>query len=295
MIEIPASKPYAFEASVRDHGWIALAPCRWIAEQNVFQRVERLHNGRVVLLHITGVDSKENVRLLIEVQADGPITWEEQEEIRRKVRWMLKLDEDLSEFYQLASRRNSLWKEVGQGRGRLLRSPTLFEDAIKTICTTNTTWSQTVAMVARLVKCLGDPFPLNPELRAFPTPGQVAAAGEKLFQEEIRLGYRNAYVLQLAQEVVAGRRDLEALRENSLPARDLKKTLKEIKGVGEYAANTLLMLLGYYHELGIDSEMRNFVYRKYFDGQATTDQEIAAIYEGWGQWKYLAYWFDELD
>jgi hypothetical protein len=38
--------------------------------------------------------------------------------------------------------------------------------------------------------------------------------------------------------------------------------------------------------------MRTFVSERYFDGQSPGDKDMLAIYKGWGEWKYLAYWFD---
>ncbi|MCC7446559.1 MAG: 3-methyladenine DNA glycosylase, partial [Anaerolineae bacterium] len=49
---------------------------------------------------------------------------------------------------------------------------------------------------------------------------------------------------------------------------------------------------GYYDNLAFDSELRSYTTRKFFEGRQPTDREIAAIYESWGAWKYLAYWFD---
>ena len=91
-----------------------------------------------------------------------------------------------------------------------------------------------------------------------------------------------------------GHRDLEALTRTTLPAKELKRALRDIKGIGDYAAHTLLMLLGHYEELALDSVLRAFVSRRYFDGRAVSDREIQAVYEEWGPWKYLAYWL-ELD
>src|SRR6266545_2400997 len=39
---------------------------------------------------------------------------------------------------------------LARGAGRLLRSPTVFEDAVKTLCTTNCSWALTRLMVERL-------------------------------------------------------------------------------------------------------------------------------------------------
>src|SRR5260221_3952 len=292
LLQITVPKPYDFASSVRDHGWIALAPFRWHDDESALQRVERLRDGKVVLLTVTATDANEAVQVSINVQTDGDITPAEQAEILEKVRWMLKLDEDFADFYALVARDPELAAKLIGGRGRLLRSPTLFEDVVKTICTTNTNWAQTKGMVARLVARVGDSYPLDPERHAFPTPDQVAAAGEDVFQTDIRLGYRNAYILQLARELAEGRCDLEALKTSSLPVKELKKELKSIMGVGDYAAHTLMMILGRYDEVAVDSELRSFVGKKYGAGGALTEKEMVAIYEGWGRWKYLAYWFD---
>jgi 3-methyladenine DNA glycosylase/8-oxoguanine DNA glycosylase len=73
-----------------------------------------------------------------------------------QARHMFRLDEDLSGFYAVAANDPALaW--VTLGAGRMLRAPTVFEDLIKTICTTNCTWSATERMVGALVSELGSP------------------------------------------------------------------------------------------------------------------------------------------
>jgi 3-methyladenine DNA glycosylase/8-oxoguanine DNA glycosylase len=287
-----AGKPYDFAQSVKDHGWIELAPIRWLEATQRLQWVERLSSGRVVLVRVSAVESDKGVELTAHVEEAKLLTENENEEIASKLRWTLRLDEEFGPFYELAMSDGRFWPAVKSGRGRLLRSPSLFEDVVKTICTTNTTWRQTVNMVERLVALLGEPYGPDPELHAFPTAEQVAAADPELLRQEVRLGYRSAYISQLAQEVASGERDLESLKDSALPPEKLKKELKSIKGVGEYAANTLVMLLGYYGELALDSEMRSFVSKHYFEGQAASDKDILSIYDRWGEWKYLAYWFD---
>lgn len=290
--KLTVRKPYDFAQSVKDHGWIELAPVRWLAESERLQWVERVSSGRVVLVEVTSVESDQAVVLTAHTGEAYALTVNEAEEIAGKLRWMLRLDEEFGSFYELAKSDPAFWRAVKGGRGRLLRSPTLFEDAVKTICTTNTTWRQTINMVDRLVARLGEPYAPDPNLHAFPTAEQLAAADLELLRQEVRLGYRSAYVSQLAQEVASGERDLESLKDGTLPRDEVKRELKSIKGVGEYAANTLMMLLGYYGELALDSEMRSFVTKRYFDGRAPSDKEILSIYDRWGEWKYLAYWFD---
>ena len=72
------------------------------------------------------------------------------------IRHMLRLDEDLSAFYARAAEDPELaW--AAKAPGGWLRSPTVFEDLVKTICTTNCTWSATLRMVNALVGELGVP------------------------------------------------------------------------------------------------------------------------------------------
>src|SRR5207237_9245972 len=94
------------------------------------------------------------------------------------VRRILNLDEDLSEFYALVQDDpDLLW--AASGAGRMLRTSTVFEAVVKTVCTTNCAWSATVRMVTALVEHLGEPA-AGGRARAFPTPAARARAAGPL-------------------------------------------------------------------------------------------------------------------
>jgi len=288
---IPLS-PFNFEFTATSHGWVDLAPNAWDKERQAVQRVERLSGDKVVLLHIAGTSSIKRPEISVEVSHAGRLSLKERREITSVVRRMFRADEDLSEFYALCRKRGKRWVKLTAGLGRLLRSPTVFEDTVKTICTTNIQWGGTKGIIRRLVNAYGDPYPGDASLRAFPTPQAIASAPFKTFAQTVRAGYRSEYIHTLAKRITSGELDLETLRESDSSTLELKKKLLAIKGVGNYAAATLLMLLGRYDELGVDTVFREFVSEKYFDGQHPSDKKAQAIYEDWGKWKYLAYWFD---
>ena len=294
-LTLDVQAPFDFRSSATSHGWVALAPTAWLADRQVVQRVERLGTGTVGLLAITGAGTVDHPTINICVHHRDRLTPPEQTEICTAVRHMFRHDEDFSEFYARCQARGGPWTRLTAGLGRLLRSPTVFEDVIKTICTANTRWSGTKRMVAHRVAALGDPYADHPTLRTFPTPQAIACTTPDVFTKMGPLGYRGAYIYRLAQQVASGDLDLEALRDPSIPAEVLKRRLLAIKGVGPYAAHTLLMLLGHYEELAIDAEVRAFVARKYLKGKTPNDKEMRAVYEGWGKWRYLAYWFDITD
>ncbi len=289
----PAPSPFDFEATARSHGWVALRPFEWQGPTATLVRIQRLESGKVVRLQMQeGQPNGQKPVVQIGMETVEPLTPGEESEIRRAVRRMLRLDEDLTEFYQLYGQMDGWSLRLQAGGGRLLRCPTLFEDIIYTLCTTNITWSGTKRLVECLTSRLGEAFPGREEWRAFPTPTAIAAAGPDFLKEEIRLGYRAAYVWELAAAVVEERLDLRTFEDPTHPTEELLKKLRQINGVGPYAAATLLMILGRYEYLAIDTELRAHVSQKYYQGQPVTEAQMRAIYAPWGKWQYLAYWFD---
>src|SRR5947209_15341957 len=142
------------------------------------------------------------------VRAAGPgLSPASERELLGRLRHVLSLDADLSPFYRLAAQDPELaW--VCAGAGRMIRAPTVFEDVIKTVCTTNCAWSGTVRMVSALVEHLGARAegapPRGPHGRAFPTPQAMAAAPEGFYRSVARAGYRAASLKRIAAAVAEG-------------------------------------------------------------------------------------------
>jgi 3-methyladenine DNA glycosylase/8-oxoguanine DNA glycosylase len=201
-------------------------------------------------------------------------------------RRLLNLDQDLSRFYAKAAADPALaW--AASGAGRMLRSPTVFEDVVKTICTTNCSWSATIRMVTRIVADLGDPAPDG--RHAFPAPSAMAAAGEAFYRDQARAGYRGGYLLRLASDVADGRLDLERLRDPGLPDPEVWQRLLALPGVGPYAAaHVMLTSLGRYRQLIFDSWTRP-TYAK-LNGQKASDRGIERRFRKFGDYAGLAFW-----
>src|SRR5665648_161986 len=149
------------------------------------------------------------------------------------------------------------------GAGRMMRSPTVFEDVGKTVCTTNCAWSATERMVGALVEHLGEPAPGAPPGssagRAFPAAERMAEAEEGFYREVARAGYRGPRLRALALAVAAGELDLEALLVTppaELPDDETERRLLELPGVGPYAAAHVMMLVGRHSRLILDSWTR---------------------------------------
>jgi N-glycosylase/DNA lyase len=199
---------------------------------------------------------------------------------------VLRLDEDLSALYRLLAEDPHLaWTTVGAGR--MMRSPTVFEDIVKTICTTNCAWSGTVRMTNALVEHLGDKSDRG--RRAFPTPEAMAEAPESFYRDVARAGYRGAYLRSRAASVAAGDLDLEELQANrELPDEEVEQRLLALPGVGPYAAAHVMMLIGRYSRLVLDSWTRP-TYAK-LNRRKASDATMTRRFRRYGPYAGLAFW-----
>jgi 3-methyladenine DNA glycosylase/8-oxoguanine DNA glycosylase len=214
-------------------------------------------------------------------------------DLRPAVAHVLRLDEDLSPFYEAAAGDPDL-KWATKGAGRMIRSPTVFEEVVKTICTTNCTWSATVRMVSALVEHLGEPAPGadGPYGRAFPTPEAMARKNSAFYRETVRAGYRGEYLRDLARSVASGKLDLGALGKadaEELPEDELAARLLALPGVGPYAAAHIMMLLGRYSRLILDSWTRP-KYLQLSGSKQAKDSTIERRFRRYGPYAGLAFW-----
>lgn len=288
-IHLVPRPPFKLSSVVQSHGWVQLAPFQTDKRRLDFRYVDQLASGLVVEYHVEEADTAR-----VSAAASRKLGTGDRLEISQRVRWMLNLDLNLDEFYEAAGQESKLAGVADAGRGRFLRSPTLWEDVVKTILTTNVTWAGTVAMVRALVGALGEPSTISPG-RAFPTPACIAASTAAELAATARLGYRAPYIHELACRIAAGEIDLESFRDPSLPTEELRRRLRSLKGVGPYAAASLMTLLGRYDFIPVDSWALTLVSHEWHGGNRVKPAEVEPHFAQWGKWKALAYWLWDWD
>jgi 3-methyladenine DNA glycosylase/8-oxoguanine DNA glycosylase len=281
---LPAHKPFSFHSVIHSHGWYQLAPFQFDEESDTLYYVLQLANGRVIELKMQ--EAADGVAVETE-----KLDKSERKEVMDKVKWMFDLDSDFSHFYAVALEEPKLARVEERALGRVLRSPTVFEDVIKTILTTNTLWGATKNMTRKLVNEFGAPLEGQGDKRAFPGPASIAAGSPQILKEKVRVGYRAPAIHQLAVRVASGELDLESYQTSTLPTLELRRELLKINGVGPYAAANLLMILGRHDFIPIDSYALKMVSHEWYKGQPITAREVEKRFEKWGEFKGLAFWF----
>jgi 3-methyladenine DNA glycosylase/8-oxoguanine DNA glycosylase len=262
------------------HGWRRLLPFVWLEETQILERIEEWQNGNVALLRIC----EEDAHVCVELEGAGNA-----DVLTERVRRMLQLDLPLMDFHSYCTSRPELAQITERKQGRMLRSPTLFEDTLKVIATTNTTWAQTIAMTARLVEHFGAPLPQDPQRQAFPTPARIAAVPFEEFAAKARMGYRNQFVYALSTAIATGELDLEGWQDEHSDAKALRKRLMSLPGIGPYGAACLMLYLGQPEHVNADSWARTLLAKEL--GKPVTDKEVNSFFEEHGPWRGLVYNF----
>jgi N-glycosylase/DNA lyase len=284
--------PFDLERVVHSHGWYDLAPWSWDPERRILTRPLLLTTGRVVQVEVTEAGHAE---LALRVTARGRVAAGEAAEARRLVRASLALDEDLEPFRARARQIEGsdgprpVQIALDRGLGRLLRSPTVFEDAVKTLCTTNCSWGLTRSMVTRLVEDLGEQGPAG---SAFPSARAMASRSERFFRDHLRVGYRAPYFRALARSVASCELDIEGWRDPSIPTADLERRIRALLGFGPYATEHLMRLLGRHEGLALDSWTRRKVAELRGRRRPPSDATIEKWFRPWGEWAGLAMWLE---
>jgi 3-methyladenine DNA glycosylase/8-oxoguanine DNA glycosylase len=276
--------------TIVSHGIASLPPARVDEEARLLELTLPVKGARPHTVAITEGDGRNAVVTAVGAAPSA----RKADTILAGVEHVLRLDEDLSDFYALVAKDPDLaW--ATQGAGRMIRSPTVFEDVVKTICTTNCAWSATQRMVGALVEHLGEPAagaPTDgPYGRAFPTPEAMAAAGEDFYRDVVRAGYRGPYLISLAGSVADGTIDLEelgTLGPDDLPDEEVMARLLALPGVGPYAAAHVMMLVGRYSPLILDSWTRPTYAR--LNGRAAKDATIERRFRRYDRYAGLAFW-----
>jgi 3-methyladenine DNA glycosylase/8-oxoguanine DNA glycosylase len=281
---IPTPKNFSFQRTVISHGWCELLPFSLDQANWVLTRVIDL--GEKPPVTITMTRGKGHVA----VNTSRRLGKTEAVRVLRDARHILRLDDDLQPFYLATGAVPEFAWIAEQGAGRMLRSPTVFEDLVKMICTTNCSWSLTEKMVTGLVQSLGRES--KDGRRTFPTPEVMASMPVKFYVDQVRAGYRAPYLKELADRVASGELDVESWLTSDLPTAELVKQIKGVKGAGNYAAENLLKLLGRYDGLALDSWTRAKFFKVRNNGRKANDKKIERYYSRFKEWRGLALWCD---
>ncbi len=287
-IQVP--RDYVLRRDYCSYGYFLLEPNDWNPREEIVTRVLELAEGPTVLRITQPLHSPDRKRAgrragqPLALISDRALSRPEKDQARRLITRMLRLDEDhglIREFHAVDPR----WKR--SGRGRLMRSPTLFEDVIKTVTSCNVTWPSTVVMNRRLCEVVG-------RGGAFPSPRRLARTRPATLRARCRTGYRDQRIVELAGMFASGEIEPEWFEDPGTTDEAIWERLLDLPGIGPYAAANIMQLLGRYHRLPLDSE--SLRHAKAVLGMRGSDRAMMkalhAHFAPFGKHAFRSYWFE---
>jgi 3-methyladenine DNA glycosylase/8-oxoguanine DNA glycosylase len=330
---------YVLARDACSYGYFLLAPAHWDPQTQTYWRVLSI-NDRPVIVRIdqsrlrkqavarpsNSPDHRAQWRpgAPLQITTDRTLSRPERIEAEHQISRMLRLDESaatIADFHARDPRFSHTSGTLQAGRGRLMRSPTFFEDVIKTVTSCNVAWTSTIIMNARLCAVVGvggpgsikSPHPCGG--KAFPTPRRVAAKGPGILRARCSVGYRDQRIVELArmfERAGGGSRtgksggagasrksrlagiDTAWFEDPATPDDAVHEALIALPGIGPYAAANIMQLLGRYSRLPLDSE--SLRHAKSVLGWEGTDRALMKRlhdhYAPMGPDAFRSYWFE---
>ena len=288
MTRLSITPPYDYllHRDACSYGYFILRPNHWDPETHTLSRTLDLDRTPV---NITITQPSDSPGSRLAVRTDRTLTTDHRKLARAQITRMLHLTgagsaEAVADFHRADPRFKP------SGRGRLFRSPTLFEDIIKTVTSCNVAWPSTITMNRRLCEVI------NP---AFPRPTQLARRQPHTLRARCRVGYRDQRIVQLAKLANQRASIIHPSTEHNLtdpavPDAEILKQLQTLPGIGPYAAANILQLLGRYTHLPIDTETHRHARTVLAFNEAgnALSKRIEAHYRPLGPNRFRSYWFE---
>lgn len=276
-LTLPAPRDFHFAATVTSYGYCALKPNQWDQAAATLHSALRDASGQLVSVQITCDGAAHR----LSIRCDRLLDRRDATLVKRQVRRMLRLDQDVATFW--ARHPQACAKRFG----RLIRSATLFEDMVRTITSCNVAWANTKTMNQRLCEHVGE--------GGFPLPSQLAKLTPARLKQLCKVGYRAPWIIELARAFDDGAIDPAKLESPDRTTDELFGEIRKLSGFGPYATANVLMCLGRFDHVPIDSEAYRLWRNRTGDTTASPTAMDRAIREHYAQyrpWDFLAYWFD---
>ena len=248
-------------------------------------------NGDLVLAKVVDSGSTKKPCLTITLKSNKSLTAKTQQTAQEMLNYIFNLNFDLTAFYCEVQKDPIMHKITQQLCGfKFPTTPTAFEGLVDAIVEQQISIKVARTIEERLAQRFGNKLEINNETySAFPTAQNIAEASIS----DIRacgLSQRKAeYIYNVAQHILSGKLDLEAMKTNPHPE-SVIKVLDEFKGIGPWTAElTLLRGMQRWDVLPADDfGIKRVISTYYYGGKSIKTSEAQETAKTWGKWQGLA-------
>ncbi|CAI9117228.1 OLC1v1018577C1 [Oldenlandia corymbosa var. corymbosa] len=316
---------FNLEKAVCNHGFFMMAPNVWDPITKSLNRPLRLYDN-LASVNVTISKPPEYNFLLIQVHGVDNLSYADKEAILGQVSRMMRLstknENDVQQFQKIHPEAKNV------GFGRIFRSPSLFEDAVKTILLCFCNWENSLRMARNLCQLqlelsiglikVAKPDPqsqkggykkrkhdsssssstqtktIQQSVGNFPSAEELASVDLEILEYHCSMGFRASQVHKFAKDVISGKCKLSHF-ETYESQKELHKKLMKINGFGYFVSANISMCLGFYGKVPADTEtIRHLkeVHKRKKCTKKNFRSMAEAVYKEYAPYQCLAYWFE---
>jgi hypothetical protein len=259
-IILQTPKYFRLNLCATSHGWVNLPPFFYSSLDETLSRTEQIRNSTYTI-------SMKQAGQYLQVKIIPRPSSTDLRTIKQRIYRSLSFDFPIDDFVNCSRKLSKrICRGAQEGYAYFLRGFTPFEDAVKTLLTTNCSWAYTKKVTSSICSSYGNQA--SDGSFAFPCLNILYGLGESEFRK-LGLGYRSRY--------------LESLCRNFL-SRNIKNN--KWLGFGDYASAHFRFLLGKYDQIPVDREVCRYLKIPY---NTQSFDSVNTRYAKWGPYRFLAY------
>jgi len=279
VFKTPCPDNYCLEMTCHIHGWKNLSPFEWNPEDNSLSFACWAGDWPV---DVKTIQSGKTIKAFI--KSHNSLDDKNKEELSCLIRRSLGLDTDTKNLLKKAKQLGAEYERlVLSGAGRMLRTPTLWEDAAKTLFTTNCSWSLTKKMCQA---ACSDKFckPTPKGRYPFPMPEIFVQFESFDLKKLMPIGYRSEYFINLAKHFSQDP-SLKGIEINGYDYQTAYQLVSSLRGFGPYASTHLMLICGYFDRIPVDTVVISYLKSNY-----RFRKPEAFIDRHYKKWKEYKWW-----
>ena len=278
-ITIGCPEFYNLHMTCHAHGWKNLAPFIWSDKPNSLSFAVFIGEEPVDIEVVQNGNS-----LKATLHSHQKLDRKSINEARQIVTRSLDLKTETDSLLKVAEKFGDDYVSlIKKGAGRMLHAPTLWEDAAKTLFTTNCSWSLTKKICE---SACSDRFsePAPSGRYPFPSAEKLSEYSAKNIGTLIPVGYRADYLIELAKRFSEDP-FLGNIESNGYDYKSAYQYIINSKGFGNYACNHLLVLAGYFDRIPVDTVVVSYLKENY-----RVRKPESFIKRKYGKWGKYMFW-----
>ena len=278
IIKLNCPEHYNLHTTCHAHGWKNLAPFKWSDESKSLSFAAIIDQDPADIEVTQNGDS-----LKATLYSHRKLDQKSREEARQTITRSLDLKTETDSLLEVAEKFGEDYvRLIENGAGRMLHAPTLWEDAAKTLFTTNCSWSLTKKMCeSACSERFSKPAPSG--RYSFPSAETLSEYSAQTIGELIPVGYRADYLIELSKRFSEDP-FLGGIESNGYNYKSAYKYVIDSKGFGNYACNHLLVLAGYYDRIPVDTVVVSYLKKNY--RVRKPESFIKRKYGKWGEYMF---------